>query len=204
MLSPTEFALCRLPYLRVVLYRTIGRAVVQTAEEAEGQGEALKAEVAALRAQLRQSEDALKASQERYLRLTADFDNFRKRSVSSPHPMQCAAHAAHASDVYNVRLTLAHILLQLGTAQLRVGCTFLRATRQAMLSCMQAGVQSLHKAPCQWDCDNGMPSFGHACSFSQQVGGWCGRCDGSAALPLPPISGCLVGWQSHAQAVMCR
>ena len=57
-------------------------AVLQSAEEAEGQGVALKAEVASLSAQLRQSEEALKASQERYLRLTADFDNFRKRSVS--------------------------------------------------------------------------------------------------------------------------
>ncbi len=57
--------------------------VLQSAEEAEEQGETLKAEVASLSAQLRQSEEALKASQERYLRLTADFDNFRKRSVSS-------------------------------------------------------------------------------------------------------------------------
>ena len=53
----------------------------------EETGEALKAEVASLTAQLRQSEEALKASQERYIRLNADFDNFRKRSVSTPNGM---------------------------------------------------------------------------------------------------------------------
>ena len=34
-----------------------------------------------LTAQLRQSKEALKSAQERYMRLNADFDNFRKRSV---------------------------------------------------------------------------------------------------------------------------
>ena len=34
-----------------------------------------------LTAQLRHSEEALKSAQERYIRLNADFDNFRKRSV---------------------------------------------------------------------------------------------------------------------------
>ena len=38
--------------------------------------------MAGLTAQLRQSEEALKSAQERYIRLNADFDNFRKRSVS--------------------------------------------------------------------------------------------------------------------------
>ena len=61
--------------------------VTQAAEVVEETGEALKAEVASLTAQLRQSEEALKASQERYIRLNADFDNFRKRSVSAPHGM---------------------------------------------------------------------------------------------------------------------
>ena len=59
------------------------QAGLQVAEGAEQTGEALKAEVAALSAQLQQNEEVLKASQERYLRLNADFDNYRKRSVSS-------------------------------------------------------------------------------------------------------------------------
>ena len=69
--------------------RDVEGVLLQTAEE---QGETLKAEVASLSAQLRQSEEALKASQERYLRLTADFDNFRKRSVSFlSHATHCMA-----------------------------------------------------------------------------------------------------------------
>ena len=55
---------------------------LQGPEEAEETGEALKAQVDGLTAQLRQSEEALKSAQERYIRLNADFDNFRKRSVS--------------------------------------------------------------------------------------------------------------------------
>ena len=54
---------------------------LQGPEEAEETGEALKAQVDGLTAQLRQSEEALKSAQERYIRLNADFDNFRKRSV---------------------------------------------------------------------------------------------------------------------------
>ncbi|CAL5228704.1 g11885 [Coccomyxa viridis] len=64
------------------LVEEAGTSDQSSAEEAEEQGETLKAEVASLSAQLRQSEEALKASQERYLRLTADFDNFRKRSTA--------------------------------------------------------------------------------------------------------------------------
>ena len=64
--------------------------VLQGPEEAEETGEALKAQVAGLTAQLQQSEEALKSAQERYIRLNADFDNFRKRSVSSRDvPGQC-------------------------------------------------------------------------------------------------------------------
>ena len=44
----------------------------------------LKAEVASLTTQLQQSKEALKAAQERYIRLNADFENFRKRSVGAP------------------------------------------------------------------------------------------------------------------------
>ena len=54
---------------------------MQGPEAAEETGEALKAQVAGLTVQLRQSEEALKSAQERYIRLNADFDNFRKRSV---------------------------------------------------------------------------------------------------------------------------
>ena len=80
--------------------------MLQAAEGAEETGEALKAEVAALTAQLRQSEEASKAAQERYLRLTADFENFRKRSVSAPPPhemcparQQCSSHDRQSAPV---------------------------------------------------------------------------------------------------------
>jgi molecular chaperone GrpE (heat shock protein) len=42
---------------------------------------ALVAEAEELRGQVAGTEEALHAAQERYLRLVADFDNFRKRTV---------------------------------------------------------------------------------------------------------------------------
>lgn len=88
--------------------------MLQAAEGAEETGEALKAEVAALSAQLRQSEEASKAAQERYLRLTADFDNFRKRSVRSPNPMRCAPHVINALCMTHMLFVM---LLKLQLAQ---------------------------------------------------------------------------------------
>ena len=78
---------------------------MQGAEEAEETGEALKAKVSSLTAQLRQSEEAQKASQERYIRLNADFDNFRKRSVSLN--LQRCLQQANAASLQIVR-RLAH------------------------------------------------------------------------------------------------
>ena len=41
----------------------------------------LQAEVASLSAQLTMAQEALKVATDRYVRLNADFDNFRKRTV---------------------------------------------------------------------------------------------------------------------------
>lgn len=47
---------------------------------------ALKEEASAQTAAVTKADESSKVSQERYLRLNADFDNFRKRTVRAPLP----------------------------------------------------------------------------------------------------------------------
>ena len=55
-------------------------------EQLRGPASQLLEEVSSVRGEVETAGAALRASQDRYLRLTADFDNFRKRTVRSQPP----------------------------------------------------------------------------------------------------------------------
>jgi hypothetical protein len=54
----------------------------QVKEQLRGPASLLLEEVGTVRAEAEMAQESLRAAQDRYLRLTADFDNYRKRTVS--------------------------------------------------------------------------------------------------------------------------
>ena len=54
----------------------------QVKEQLRGPASLLLEEVSTVRAEVDTAQESLRAAQDRYLRLTADFDNYRKRTVS--------------------------------------------------------------------------------------------------------------------------
>ena len=61
-------------------------AATQEKEKLRAGVSALKEEASAQTAAVTKADESSKVSQERYLRLNADFDNFRKRTVRAPLP----------------------------------------------------------------------------------------------------------------------
>lgn len=55
--------------------------VAQVKEQLRGPASLLLEEVSSVRGELVKAEDALRTANERFLRLNADFDNYRKRTV---------------------------------------------------------------------------------------------------------------------------
>lgn len=62
-------------------------------DDAEAQFAALAEQHASLSAQLATAEEGLEVARAQFLRLNADFDNFRKRTVRPPAPMPWAERA---------------------------------------------------------------------------------------------------------------
>ena len=60
---------------------------LQVKEQLRGPASVLLEEVSTVRSEVETAGAALRASQDRYLRLTADFDNFRKRTVRRSPPL---------------------------------------------------------------------------------------------------------------------
>ena len=70
--------------------------------EAVKEVEALLARAEAAESAQAQAEEKAQASDERYLRLNADFDNFRKRSVSSVIRVEALPRPAHRVSRWHV------------------------------------------------------------------------------------------------------
>lgn len=65
------------------------RPAAQVKQQLREPASLLLEEVSGVRSELAKAEESLRAAQERFLRLTADFDNYRKRTVGA-HASQAA------------------------------------------------------------------------------------------------------------------
>jgi molecular chaperone GrpE len=137
--------------------------------EKEGAGDPemdLQEEVKALRAKLTQAEDEAKGSYEKMLRVAAEFDNYKKRSVRELEEFRKYANEALIRELLTVVDNLERAIASVDEAQEHDACVLagVKMTHQELLKILERyGVNPIHSVDQPFD-----PTF-HQAVFQEET-----------------------------------